>query len=444
MAFWKQAIGAVLVLCLIAAAAVVLLPGPRLYLEAQGLLAPAAAAPASSEPAAAKGANKAANAGGSGQSAGRPQRSSVVVLAPVSAAIANERVAALGVALAANSVTLVAAASGQLVVLQVKSGDKVHAGDVVAQLDSDAEQIAYDSAKVAADDARLTLQRNTQLNDTKLLIASQMQAFDLAAKMADLNLRGAELDLKNRTLIAPIDGTVGILLTSVGAEVTAQAPIASIVDDSHLTIRFAVPERMLGAIKPGDIVTLSPVSRPQDQFDGVVTALDNRVDSATGTFKVEATLPNPNGTLRDGMSFAVSLAFPGETFAAIPPLAVQWGSAGSYVWRVTDHLASRVDIRIVQRNSEAVLVAGALNAGDMVVTEGLDGLKDGAKVQVFGEPTPDLAASGAAPTAPQTPGQTSGQTATATATGDQPLPAQDKAHSKPGDKTAPATGTAGN
>ena len=86
---------------------------------------------------------------------------------------------------------------------------------------------------------------------------------------------------------------------------------------------------------------------------------------------------------------------------------MQWGSDGAFVWRYADGKVDRLPVRIVQRNTETVLVAGDIKAGDRIVTEGLDGLKPGAEVQVFGEdagpdesggktPKPGTAASAAA------------------------------------------------
>jgi multidrug efflux pump subunit AcrA (membrane-fusion protein) len=88
------------------------------------------------------------------------------------------------------------------------------------------------------------------------------------------------------------------------------------------------------------------------------------------------------------MSFTVSMQFAGQSHVTVNPLAVQWGSDGAYVWRVTDGKAEKVPVRIVQRNTETVLVAGEIAQGDSVVTEGIDGLKPGAEVRLSGDTAP--------------------------------------------------------
>lgn len=382
MAIWKQILGAAAALAAIVGIWLAVVPGARDTLAKYDIL-PAIITTQTED--AAKG-----SPGGAGRFGG--PRTATVVLAPAGNAVLNDKVSALGSSSAAQSVDLLPSAAGRLTHVMVASGDTVKTGDVIAMLESDTQQIAFDSASVALADATKTLARNKQLNTGNVVSASQMQSFQLAADVAELNLRRAKLDLANRSITAPIDGTVGIVQVSVGVEVGTQTVIATIEDSSTIKIRFWLPERLVGAVKVGDPITAIPVARPQDDLGGVVSAVDNRVDAATGTFEVLASIANTDDSLQSGMSFTVSMAFPGDPYVAIPPLAVQWGSSGAFVWRVVDHVAQRIAVRIIQRNAENVLVSGDLAAGDQIVIEGLDALKDGATVEIFGEPKPDAAA----------------------------------------------------
>jgi RND family efflux transporter MFP subunit len=110
------------------------------------------------------------------------------------------------------------------------------------------------------------------------------------------------------------------------------------------------------------------------------------VDSASGTFEVQASIPNTDDSLRAGMAFTVTMNFPGDSFPAVDPLAVQWGSDGAYVWTDKNGKAEQVKVRIVQRNTENVLVAGDLKAGDPIITEGISGLHPGAAIEILGQP----------------------------------------------------------
>ena len=88
------------------------------------------------------------------------------------------------------------------------------------------------------------------------------------------------------------------------------------------------------------------------------------------------------------MSFEVTVRFPGETFPAVDPLAIQWGSDGAFVWIIEDGVASRTPVRIIQRNTDSVLVSGSLAEGEAVVTEGIHTVREGAEVRIVQEDEP--------------------------------------------------------
>jgi RND family efflux transporter MFP subunit len=111
-------------------------------------------------------------------------------------------------------------------------------------------------------------------------------------------------------------------------------------------------------------------------------ALDNRVDETSRTLLVQAALANKDDRLRPGMALRMSLAFTGESHPAVDPLSIQWGADGAFVWAVRDGKALRLPIRILQRNSDAVLVEGDFQSGDLVVTEGVQALRPGSEVQL--------------------------------------------------------------
>ena len=85
------------------------------------------------------------------------------------------------------------------------------------------------------------------------------------------------------------------------------------------------------------------------------------------------------------MSFSVSMTFPGEQFPSVDPLAIQWSSAGSYLWKFADGKVERVPVQIIQRNSDGILVKADVREGDQVVTQGVQQLSAGATVRLLDE-----------------------------------------------------------
>ena len=300
----------------------------------------------------------------------------------------NDRLTAIGTGKAKSSVSVTPYAAGRLTEILVNSGSRVKAGDVIARLDSEAEAIIADKARTALKDAQTKLKRAENLSTTNTVSAVQVSDAGLAVDNAGLDLREAELALDRRAIRAPIDGIVGILPINAGNYVTTTTAVASIDDRSELLVDFWVPERFAPAVKIDAEVSATSIARPGESFTGSISAIDNRIDPTSRTLHVQAKINNPKDTLREGMAFQVSLAFAGETHPTVDPLAIQWGTDGAYVWRVADNRASRVPVRIVQRNTSDVLVDADIKKGDQIVAEGVQSVREGGLVQIQGQPAP--------------------------------------------------------
>ena len=313
-------------------------------------------------------------------------RATNVVTTAVADATINDTLNAIGEGTPVRSVTVTTASAGTLAEVLVRPGQVVQAGDVIARFDAAAEQIEYDRAMLAAEDVAATLQRTTGLANSNVVAGTALAATELANANAQLALRNAELALARRTITSPIAGSVGLIQVTPGNYVGAQTAITTVDDTSAVLIDFWVPERYATQIRPGMAVTVSAVALPGRSFTGDISVIDNRIDPASRTLQVQAEIPNEDNALRAGMSFSVSLGFPGETYPAVNPLAILWSAEGSYVWKYQDGATTRVMAEIVQRNSDGVLVRADLQPGDAVITEGILQLSEGAPVTVLEGP----------------------------------------------------------
>lgn len=339
--------------------------------------------------------------GGRGGFGGRNQ-TMVVVTAAVTTGKINDKLSAIGEGAAAQSVTVMAPANGTLTELLVDPGQVIEAGATIGKLDADAEGIAFERATIAQQDADASLKRTQELAKANSATTVQLNAAQLAATNAALETRNAALALERRTITSPIGGTVGLFQVSAGNTVSAQSIVTTIEDTSHIIVSFWAPERYASMITTGMPVTASAVALPGEQITGEVSAIDNRIDPASRTLKVQARIENANGKLRPGMSFSVSMSFPGEEFPTVDPLSVQWSSNGAYLWKYAEGKVQRVGLSIIQRNSDGVLVKGDLTPGDQVVVQGVQQLSDGATVRLLDEPVADA---GGAREGGQRPGQ---------------------------------------
>lgn len=329
--------------------------------------------------------------GGQGQGQGQNRRNGggggggrngavLVVTQAVVQGIVNDRLNAIGTGDAIRSVAVTPQATGTIREILIKSGDMVKQGQVLAKLDSEEQVIAQGQAQVALNSA---LEKSSLYHNIKSSV-SRMDVFDseIAEQNARLQLQVAELNLTRRNIVAPIDGIVGIVPVNIGDNVTTSTPIVTLDDRTEILVDYWVPERFANTVSVGQEVEATSVARPGKVFTGVLEAVDNRIDAASRTLRLRGRIANSSDELRAGMSFAVSMKFPGDKYPAVNPLSVQWDAQGSFVWQVTDDKSHKVRVTVVQRNPDYVLVTADLKDGDLIVTQGLQRVRENGAVRV--------------------------------------------------------------
>ena len=313
-------------------------------------------------------------------------KATLVVTTPVVMLEAADRVSAIGTAEAARTVAIFPRTTGMVTEVAFAPGQHVSAGAPLIRLDEDSETIAVAQAKAALADADARATRNDRLADSKAISAAERDTARFELSKAKLALQEAELNLSRRTIIAPFTGVVGLTSIEVGDMVSPSSQIVIIDDRSDIKVEFRVPEAFAARLAIGQPIEVATPSQPAARFAGEVTALGSRIEPDSRTLVVQAMVKNTSDVLRPGMSFAVTIRFPGILKTAVPAPSVQWDRDGAYVWGIDDGKAKRVGVGIVERNENTVLVSGDLAAGDPVVVEGIQSVRAGAPVRLAGEP----------------------------------------------------------
>ncbi|MEO8883182.1 MAG: biotin/lipoyl-binding protein, partial [Devosia sp.] len=210
----KQLLISLVVLIVAAAGYIYFVPGSDVALRNLGITAQIPTAYATGDasvPAASIGGQRAAGAaGGRSGGGGKGPQVQTVITVPVTTATINDRLNAIGQGTSSQSVSVTSQATGTLQKLSVNPGDTVAEGDIIGQLDDDAEKIAYDKANLAVEDASDTMQRTQTLAKTNNATTVQLSVAKLALDNANLELRNAKLALDKRSVTTPIGGTVGL------------------------------------------------------------------------------------------------------------------------------------------------------------------------------------------------------------------------------------------
>ncbi|MCB1339732.1 MAG: efflux RND transporter periplasmic adaptor subunit [Pseudooceanicola sp.] len=320
----------------------------------------------------------AASSGGFGGARGAV---SVVAVAVTLEQLTDE-VAAIGDGRAWRSVSVRSDVAGRVAEVPIRSGDRIAAGDVLVRLDDAAERIALEKARLTLEDAQAELARVRTLSDSGAVTAVRRSTAELAEKGAELSVEQAEFDLSQKVIRAPIGGWVGLLDIEVGDRITNQDILATLTDRSRILVDFRVSERLTSQVRPGTPFEAEPLALRGRVLTGEIVAVDNVIDRASRTLRVQGEIANDDDSLRSGMAFSVRMRFEGASHPSVPSLAVQWTSEGAFVWAVQEDKVRRVPVSILRRTADKVLVTGDLAEDDLIVVEGVQNLRPGVQVKV--------------------------------------------------------------
>ena len=332
-------------------------------------------------------------------------------LAPVQAATAVEGevpryLSGLGTITAANTVTVRSRVDGQLMALHFQEGQQVKAGDLLAEIDPSQFKVALAQAQgqLAKDKATLAnaqrdLARYQQLVKTNLVSRQELDAQQALVsesqgtiKADEASVASAQLQLDWSRITAPIDGRVGLKQVDIGNQISSgdTTGIVVITQTHPIDLVFTLPESDIATVvqaqKAGQTLSVEAWDRTNKQklSDGTLLSLDNQIDTTTGTIKLKARFNNQDDALFPNQFVnARMLVATEENAVVIPTAALQMGNEGNFVWVLnSDNNVSKHRVKAGIQDSQSVVIAAGLSAGDRVVTDGIDRLTEGAKVEV--------------------------------------------------------------
>jgi membrane fusion protein, multidrug efflux system len=328
-----------------------------------------------------------------------------VAVATVSRADVPIRLTALGSVTAFNTVTVRPRVDGQLVEVSFREGQSVKQGDRLAQIDprpfqvqlEQAEgQLARDQAQLS--NARVDLTRYQTLWSEDSIAQQNVTAQESAVKQLEAAIKvdqsaidNARLNLTYSRITAPINGRVGLRLVDVGNVVTAAntAGIVVITEIDPIAVVFTLPEDALRTVLPR---IRAGARLPVDAFDragaarlasGTVLTVDNEIDQSTGTVRLKAVFDNHDQALFPSQFVNVQLLADTErNQLVVPASAVQQGPQGAFVYVVRDGKALVQQVKVGTTEGDRASILDGVRAADVVVTDGVDRLRNGAAVDV--------------------------------------------------------------
>ncbi len=294
----------------------------------------------------------------------------------------HERIEALGTLRANESVDITANVTETITAIGFEDNQRVEAGAVLAEMTSAEEQAQLEEARSTYREAKQQYYRVSKLakqgNAPRALRDEERREMETAKA----RLTAVESRLKDRLIMAPFSGVVGLRNISVGALVEPGDIITTLDDDAQMKLDFDVPAVYLASITPGLAIRATSRAFGERVFEGKVTSINSRIDPVTRSFTVRAVLPNAEHLLRPGMLMQVNiLANPRETLVISEAALVPLGDK-QFVFKVTGETVQKVPVSIGSRRPGEVELLGGLEEGEKVVIDGTIKLRDGAKVQL--------------------------------------------------------------
>lgn len=306
--------------------------------------------------------------------------------------------AAIGTVKAVQGVMVSADLPGIVERIGFESGKQVRQGDVLAVLDARQEHAQLAAAESQLALARLQLDRFRGLREKG--VTSQAEYDAAVAEHAQAEARVGEIraTIDRKTIRAPFTGLLGIRQVNVGQYLSPGDPVVPLQSLDPTYVDFAVPQQQVRRLTSGTRVEATTQEGGDAEAVGTITAVDSVIDPATRNVQVQATFPNPQGSLRPGMFVEVRVALGEATSViALPASSISYAPYGDSVFVVesieTEDGSSYQGVRqqFVQlgpSRGDQVAVLSGLEPGAEIVTSGVFKLRNGAAVLVNNDVQP--------------------------------------------------------
>ena len=304
------------------------------------------------------------------------------------------QLSAVGTLRAVRGVDVTTEVAGLVRSVNFKSGDETAAGQVLAQLNVDADIAQLHALQAAADLAQTVYDRDKAQFDIEVIAKAQVDAdaADLKSKRAQVAQQQALIEKK--TIRAPFSGKLGISTVNPGQYLNPGDKLVTLQTIDPIYVDFFLPQQQLPQIAIGQSVTVSTDAYKGVKFPGKINAINPKVDPSTRNVQIEATIPNAKRQLLPGMFANVRIDNGAqERFLTLPQTAITFNPYGNTVFVIKPSdkkddkgnapmVAQQVFVTTGPTRGDQIAILKGVEPGTQVVTSGQVKLKNGTPVIV--------------------------------------------------------------
>lgn len=281
---------------------------------------------------------------------------------------------------------LCAKVAGYLTIIAVDKGDRVTAGQPLAQLE--VPELEADIVKFRSDvkvaEIELGRLQTAQKKAPDLILPSAVDESQGRVETAKASLERADTLLRYAKISAPFAGLITARAADAGAFIAAGCPLVTLADFATIRAQVALPELESALVKTGQPVRVSVEALAGKVFEGRVSRLAYALDETTRTMLVEADLPNSDLLLRPGMYAVIKVGVELHTNALLVPVeALVMEKANAFVFSFTGGKAKKLPIKIGFNDGAKVEVLSGLAGEEKVILVGKQTLADGAAIKIL-------------------------------------------------------------
>jgi membrane fusion protein (multidrug efflux system) len=293
-----------------------------------------------------------------------------------------------GTVISEENINLGSEMGGRIIKVNVKEGQKVSKGQVLANFDSEILQKNLEEVENALELANTTFERQKSLWDQK--IGSEIQYLQAKNQKESLEKKIASIrsQMSKASLRSPINGTIDKIFMNAGEMAGAGVPVLRVVNNDMVKINADVPERFVGKIKNGDSVGIK-LSVIDKEIRGKVRSVGQVIDVANRTFTliVDPVGKQERDFLKPNMLAVVkAVVYRKKDAVSVPTDLIRFEGVDKFVYTVVDNKAQKIKVETGESFNAYTEILSGLNGGEQLISKGLNSVSDGAEVNIIAKP----------------------------------------------------------